>query len=96
MHALRLGLIVGPIVLVLLAACTKQRNPSALVEAADCSRMIDRYATLLTPDAAVQAQVRARVVDAGVLASCAQEITRAQYDCAMRAADPDAFETCIQ
>lgn len=91
MHALRLGLCV-----LALGACKKERSPTALVEAADCSRMIDRYATLLTPDAAVQAQVRAKVVDAGVLASCAQEITRAQYDCAMGAADPDAFETCIQ
>lgn len=79
--------------LAVLASCTK-RPPPAPVTSDDCAHLVDRYAELITPDASARAQIRDRAKTE--LEACTRDVSRAGYDCAMRASDPDTFEGCLK
>jgi hypothetical protein len=74
--------------------------------AAQCEKLLDRYAQLVVsekfPDASAEQiaterereRSEARAVDA--LKNCSSEVSQAEFDCAMRAASTDAIEKCLE
>lgn len=53
------------------------------------------------PDAPIEEVLKAQTTTRDVvtrsteLARCSEEISRAEYDCALRAENPDLFEQCL-
>jgi prophage tail gpP-like protein len=86
------------------AACAVGCTPKA--SATQCDELLDRYAQLVVTeqlhDASAE-QMRAerererseaRADDA--FKNCSSEVSRAEFDCAMRAANANAFEKCLE
>ena len=71
----------------------------------ECGRLLDHYVELLLrsdrPDASaeeiarLQVDARAKAARDPAFASCASEVSRSQYDCAMSASDADRLEQCL-
>jgi hypothetical protein len=93
------ALVVG-LACALLPACKQKAT------AAQCDQLLERYASLVVqekfpdagPDRIKTEQERekneARSDDA--FKNCSSEVSRAELDCAMRAATADAFEKCLE
>jgi hypothetical protein len=74
--------------------------------ATQCDQLLDRYASLVVttrfPDASadqIQAErdrekTEARGDDA--FKNCSSQVSQAEFECAMRAPNPDAFEKCLE
>lgn len=67
--------------------------------------MLDRYVELLikaktprtAPDDILKAQhnLALRVAEDPRIVECSERVSRAQFDCAVNASDPDKFEQCL-
>ena len=78
----------------------------AKVTPAQCDALVDRYAQLVVtekmPDAGAETikteQERERGEARGddAFKNCSSEVSRTEFDCAMRAATPDAIEKCLE
>jgi hypothetical protein len=78
----------------------------AKATASQCDQLIDRYATLVVTEkladasaAQIQAeQGREKSAARGddAFKNCSSEVSQAEFDCAMRASTPDAFEKCLE
>ncbi len=78
----------------------------AKATAAECDRLLDRYAELVViekyPDAgakdieAERARERSEARGDDAFKNCSSEVSRAEYECAMHAATADAFEKCLE
>jgi hypothetical protein len=85
---------------VLVAACKQKASP------AECDQMLERYARLVVlekyPDAGpdlirkVQEQEKSEARTDDAFKNCSSEVSRAELDCAMKAATPDAIEKCLE
>lgn len=86
--------------LVASAGCKKKISP------AQCEAIVDRYAELVVKDAVPDASAdtiakeRAREKSEAhgddAFKNCASELDPADYECAMKAATPDALEKCLE
>ena len=82
-----------------LSACQKP------LSAEECSALLDRYTELLagtegrSPSAEeilrLQREARARAARSPEFARCTDEISRSQWECAMRAPTADEIEKCL-
>lgn len=71
-----------------------------------CDQLIERYAEIVVkekyPDAsaesikAAQEQVKDEARGDDSFKNCSSEVSRAEFDCSMRAATADAFEKCLE
>jgi hypothetical protein len=71
----------------------------------ECSRLLDHYVELLMrsdrPNAPaeeivrLQSEARAKAAQDPEFASCATEVSRSQFECAMGASDADRVEQCL-
>ena len=78
----------------------------AKVTPAQCDQLLDRYASLVVlekyPDAGpdlikkVQDQEKSEARTDDAFKNCSSEVSRTEFDCAMRAATPDAIEKCLE
>jgi hypothetical protein len=78
----------------------------AKASASQCDQLIDRYATLVVTEKLVDAsaaqiqaeQVREKSAARGddAFKNCSSEVSQAEFECAMRAPTPDAFEKCLE
>ena len=85
---------------VLLAGCKKKVTP------AQCEAIVDRYAELVVkekmPDASAETIASERTREKSeahgdeVFKNCAAEVDLRDYDCAMKAATPEALEKCLE
>ncbi len=104
MPALRRRALAAALSALALAAPAAGCRPKA--SSAQCDELIDRYAQLVVserfPDASAE-QVRAerdrerreaRADDA--FKNCSSEVSQAEFACAMRAPNADAFEKCLE
>ena len=76
------------------------------VTTAQCDALVDRYAQLVVtekhsdagPDAIKAEQERERGEARGddAFKNCTSEVSRAEFDCAMRAPTADALEKCLE
>jgi len=81
-------------------SCRPKANP------AQCDLLIDRYSRLVVaekyPDAtdavfsAERERERAEARGDDAFKNCASEVSRAEFDCAMRAQSADALEKCLE
>jgi hypothetical protein len=82
------------------AGCKEKAN------AADCERLLERYARLVVtekdPDASaerIQAEEQREKGEArgdDAFKNCSSEVSRRELDCAMRAPTADALEKCLE
>jgi hypothetical protein len=96
----RAALAIGAAVVILAAGC----KPKATE--ANCDQLLERYAHLVVtekyPDASpadIDAEQRREKNEArgdDVLKNCSSEVSRAEFECAMRAATADTFEKCLE
>jgi len=98
----------GPVFLAALAAAGALASGSCKpkVSGAQCEQLLDRYAQLIVteahPDASASeveaarqdAKSEARSDDA--FKNCSSEVSQAEFDCAMRSPNADAFEKCLE
>jgi hypothetical protein len=92
------------IALFLALGCTAGCKPKA--SEADCDQLLERYAHLVVtekfPDASpgdIDAEQRREKNEArgdDAFKNCRSEVSRAEFQCAMRAATADAFEKCLE
>lgn len=94
------------LVAALLACAASLGACKTKASASQCDQLIDRYATLVVTEkfadaSAAQIQTEqarekgaARGDDA--FKNCSSEVSQAEFECAMRAANPDAFEKCLE
>ena len=78
----------------------------AKASASQCDQLIDRYATLVVTEkladasaAQIQAeQAREKSAARGddAFKNCSSEVSQAEFECAMHAPTPDAFEKCLE
>ena len=71
-----------------------------------CDQLIDRYATLVVTEkladasaaqiATEQAREKSAARGDDAFKNCSSEVSQAEFECAMRAATPDAFEKCLE
>ena len=100
MPALMRAALVSLLAWALLAACKQKATPS------QCDQLLERYASLVVlekfPDAGPDRikteqeheKNEARSDDA--FKNCSSEVSRAELECAMRAATADALEKCLE
>ena len=84
----------------LCASCKKKVTP------AQCEAIVDRYAELVVktqmPDASAETIAAERTREKSeahgdeVFKNCAAEVDPGDYDCAMKAATPEALEKCLE
>jgi hypothetical protein len=96
---IRAALLVGA-VLVALPSCKPKVTP------AQCDTLVDRYAQLVVteklPDAgpatikSEQERERGEARGDDAFKNCTSEVSRAEFDCAMRAPTADALEKCLE
>lgn len=107
LHPICAGLAMGITQLALLASC-RRGQPSP----AECTEMLDRYLDMtiaadptlasLPPSQAKVAREMKREVKKGdksyrqVEEQCQREVSRSEYDCAMKAPSPNDWEACIE
>lgn len=80
-------------------ACGKPLDQS------ECDALLDHYTDLLLqayrPDSTgpqrivARASARAKARNDPAFGQCSHKVTRAEYECAMRAVSPDALEQCL-
>ncbi|HEY3235500.1 MAG TPA: hypothetical protein VGJ84_12355 [Polyangiaceae bacterium] len=83
----------------LLSACQKPLSD------AECTRLLERYVELLlrsdrpgvSPEEGVRLKAVARQKAAGdpAFAECRRRVSRSEFECAMRAENPDELEKCL-
>jgi len=83
-----------------LGGCRPKATPS------ECDALIDRYASLVVketlPDAgpdrikAEQEREKSEARGDDAFKNCSSEVSRVEFDCAMRAATSSAFEKCLE
>jgi hypothetical protein len=98
MPALTRGVLV--VAVVLLAGCKPK------VTVSQCEQLVDRYATLVVtekyPDASAalihdeQQHEKGEARGDDVFRNCSSEVSRTEFECAMRAPTADAFEKCLE
>jgi len=86
--------------------CTAAPGCKPKVTTSQCDELIDRYARMVVterfpdagPDRIKAEQDRERVEARGddAFKNCSSEVSRAEYECAMKAPTPDAFEKCLE
>jgi hypothetical protein len=91
---------------VLLACALAVGGCKAKASATQCDQLIDRYATLVVTEKFADAsaadiqkeQGREKSAARGddAFKNCSSEVSQAEFECAMRAASPDAFEKCLE
>lgn len=92
---------------VLLFACAMSAGAcKAKASATQCDQLIDRYATLVVTEKLADAsaadiqkeQGREKTAARGddAFKNCSSEVSQAEFECAMRATTPDAFEKCLE
>lgn len=96
---IRLALVLGAAVAAL-ASCKPK------ITTAQCDALVDRYAQLVVtekmPDAglgtikAEQERERGEARGDDAFKNCTSEVSRAEFDCAMRAPTADALEKCLE
>lgn len=84
----------------LLGAC------KAKASASQCDQLVDRYATLVVTEKFADAsaaqiqteQTREKSAARGddAFKNCSSEVSQAEFECAMRAPNPDTFEKCLE
>jgi hypothetical protein len=94
-----LRVILGMSAALLLTGCGKPLGPI------ECDSLFDHYTELLLrsdrPDAnpRQQADLRAQALQAAHLdphfLACSSQVSRREFDCAMRSQDVDSFERCL-
>jgi hypothetical protein len=96
----------NPLSAALLAACLCPLGCKPKASPAQCDQLLERYARLVVgerfadaSDEQVQVErdrekAEARGDDA--FKNCSSEVSRKEFDCAMRAASADAFEKCLE
>jgi hypothetical protein len=82
------------------AACKPKATP------VQCDQLIERYAQLVVterfPDASAavvkteQEREKSEARGDDAFKNCSSEVSRAEFDCAMRAPTADAFEKCLE
>ena len=94
--------------MLVVAAATFAALPSCKpkITSAQCDALVDRYAQLVVteklPDAgnetikAEQERERGEARGDDAFKNCTSEVSRAEFDCAMRAATADALEKCLE
>lgn len=94
------------IVAALLACAVAAGGCKAKASASQCDQLVERYAMLVVtekfPDASaadiqreqLHEKTEARGDDA--FKNCSSEVSQAELECAMRAANPDAFLACLE
>ena len=92
------------IAILLAILCTAGCKPKA--SEADCDQLLERYAHLVVtekyPDASpsdIDAEQRREKNEArgdDAFKNCSSEVSRAEFQCAMRATTADAFEKCLE
>jgi hypothetical protein len=92
--------------LALLAGAGAGASCKPKVSVAQCDQLLDRYAMLVVtaklPDASTavidaereREKTEARGDDA--FKNCSSQVSQAEFDCAMRAPNADAFEKCLE
>jgi hypothetical protein len=92
---------------VALAACVAMLGAcKTKASASQCDQLIDRYATLVVTEKFADAsaaqiqteQTREKSAARGddAFKNCSSEVSQAEFECAMRAPTPDAFEKCLE
>jgi hypothetical protein len=86
--------------LVLTGGCKPKVTP------AQCDQLLERYASLVVterfPDAGADrireehAREKAEARGDDAFKNCSSEVSRAEFECAMRAPTADAFEKCLE
>lgn len=94
----------GPFALA--AVCALAAGCKPKVSAAQCDRLLERYAQLVVterhPDAsaadvrAEQEREKREARGDDSFKNCSSEVSRAEFDCAMGAPNADAFEKCLE
>ncbi len=97
---IRFALVLGATAAALAPACKPK------ITAAQCDAVVDRYAQLVVteklPDAgpetikAEQERERGEARGDDAFKNCTSEVSRAEFDCAMRAPTADALEKCLE
>jgi hypothetical protein len=92
--------VAAAIALSVLPGCTRKASPS------QCDQLLDRYASLVVtekfPDAsagqitAAQQDVKTEARGDDSFKNCSSQVSASEFDCAMRAPTPDAFEKCLE
>jgi hypothetical protein len=90
----------------LLACAASAGACKAKASASQCDQLIDRYATLVVteqhPDASAtmiqkeQEHEKSEARGDDAFKNCSSEVSQAEFDCAMRAPNADAFEKCLE
>jgi hypothetical protein len=85
------------------AACASCRPK---VSSTQCDQLLDRYAMLVVtaklPDASpavIEAEREREKTEArgdDAFKNCSSQVSQAEFDCAMRATNADAFEKCLE
>lgn len=96
---IRFALVIGAAVAVLPSCKPK-------ISSAQCDALVDRYAQLVVteklPDAgaetikAEQERERGEARGDDAFKNCTSEVSRAEFDCAMRSPTADALEKCLE
>jgi hypothetical protein len=86
--------------LAVLPGCTRKASQ------AQCDQLLERYASLVVtekyPDAsagqisAAQQDVKTEARGDDSFKNCSSQVSAAEFECAMRAPTPDAFEKCLE
>jgi hypothetical protein len=92
--------------LAVLAGATNVGACKAKASASQCDQLIDRYATLVVTEKladasaeqiqAEQAREKSAARGDDAFKNCSSEVSQAEFACAMRAPNPDAFEKCLE
>jgi hypothetical protein len=94
------------LVAALLVCAASLAGCKAKASASQCDQLIDRYATLVVTEKLADAsaaqiqteQAREKTAARGddAFKNCSSEVSQAEFECAMRAPTPDAFEKCLE
>lgn len=88
------------------AACAFAAGCKPKASSAQCDQLLERYARLVVverhPDAsaadvrAEQEREKREALGDDSFKNCSSEVSRTEFDCAMRAPNADAFEKCLE
>ncbi len=81
--------------LAVLAGATNVGACKAKASASQCDQLIDRYATLVVTEKLADASAE-QIQGDDAFKNCSSEVSQAEFACAMRAPNPDAFEKCLE
>jgi hypothetical protein len=94
------------VVAIVVACAASAGGCKAKASSSQCDQLIDRYATLVVTEKladasaeqiqAEQAREKAAARGDDAFKNCSSEVSQAEFECAMHAATPDAFEKCLE